>query len=148
MPLPVYDLNSGLKLYRSDMAKKFIHLCPDSMAFSDVITLVFISERCRVVEYPIEIGPRLGGVSTIGVQTAMETLMEIVNIVVLFNPMRIFLPMSLVLGIFGLIWGIPFVLRGEGVQIGALLGITAGLLFFLLGLLAEQLSLLRRSSIE
>ena len=53
MPLPVYDLNSGLKMYRSELVKKFIKLCPDSMAFSDIITLVFISERCRVVEHPI-----------------------------------------------------------------------------------------------
>lgn len=148
MPLPIHDLNSGLKLYRTDLAKKYIQLCPDAMAFSDIITLVFINERCRVVEHPIEIGPRLGGVSTIGVQTAMETLMEIVNIVVLFNPMRVFLPMALALGIFGFIWGIPFILRGEGVQTGALLGITSGLLFFLLGLLAEQLSFLRRNSIK
>lgn len=148
MPLPIYDLNSGLKLYRTELAKKFIKLCPDSMAFSDIITLVFISERCRVVEQSIEIGPRLAGTSTIGLQTAMETLMEIINIVVLFNPMRIFMPLSLVLGIFGFIWGIPFVLRGEGVQTGALLGIISGLLLFLLGLLAEQLSLLRKNSIE
>lgn len=148
MPLPVYDLNSGLKMYRTELVKKYIKLCPDSMAFSDIITLVFISERCRVVEHPIEIGPRLGGVSTIGVQTAMDTLMEIVNIVVLFNPMRIFFPLALALGVFGFIWGIPFVLRGEGVQTGALLGITSGLLFFLLGLLAEQISFLRRNSIK
>ena len=148
MHLPIYDLNSGLKMYRTQLVKKFIKLCPNSMAFSDIITLIFINERCRVVEQPIEIGPRLGGQSTICMQTATETLLEILNIVVLFNPMRIFLPVALTLGVFGFAWGVPFVLRGEGVQTGALLGIISGLLFFLLGLLAEQLSLIRRSLIK
>jgi hypothetical protein len=135
-------------MYRTQLAKKFIKLCPDSMAFSDIIALIFINERCRVVEKPIEIGPRLGGKSTISVQTATETLMEILNIVVLFNPMRIFFPMALVLGVFGFAWGVPFVLRGEGVQTGSLLGIVSGLLFFLLGLIAEQLTLIRRNLIK
>ena len=148
MNIPIYDLNSGLKMYRTQLAKKFIKLCPNSMAFSDIIALIFINERCRVVEKPIEIGPRLGGKSTISVQTATETLMEILNIVVLFNPMRIFFPMALVLGVFGFAWGVPFVLRGEGVQTGSLLGIVSGLLFFLLGLIAEQLTLIRRNLIK
>ena len=148
MHVRIHDLNSGLKMYRTQLAQKFIKLCPSSMAFSDIITLIFISERCRVVEKPIEIRARLGGVSTISVQTATETLLEILNIVVLFNPMRVFLPMALALGIFGFLWGLPFVLRGEGVQTGALLGIISGLLFFLLGLLAEQLTLIRRNMIK
>lgn len=148
MHVPIHDLNSGLKMYRTQLAQQFIKLCPSSMAFSDIITLIFISERCRVIEKPIEIGPRLGGQSTISMQTATETLMEILNIVVLFNPMRVFLPMALALGIFGFLWGLPFVLRGEGVQTGALLGIVSGLLFFLLGLIAEQLTLIRRNMIK
>jgi glycosyltransferase involved in cell wall biosynthesis len=148
MHVPIYDLNSGLKMYRTQLAKNFIKLCPNSMAFSDIITLIFINERCRVVELPIEIAPRLGGTSTISMQTATETMLEILNIVVLFNPMRVFLPMALLLGVFGFAWGVPFVLRGEGVQTGALLGMISGLLFFLLGLLAEQLTLIRRNLIK
>lgn len=148
MHVPIYDLNSGLKMYRTQLAKNFIKLCPNSMAFSDIITLIFINERCRVVELPIEIAPRLSGKSTISMQTATETMLEILNIVVLFNPMRVFLPMALILGVFGFAWGVPFVLRGEGVQTGALLGMISGLLFFLLGLLAEQLTLIRRNLIK
>ena len=148
MHVPIHDLNSGLKMSRTKLVQKFLDLCPDSMAFSDVITLVFLNERCRVLERPIEIVPRIGGESTIGVQTAIETVMEIINIVVLFNPMRVFLPLALTLGVVGFLWGLPCVLRGEGVQTGALLGIISGLIFFLMGLIAEQLSLLRRNLIK
>ena len=148
MHVPIYDLNSGLKMYRTDFAQRYIRACPNSMAFSDIITLIFINERCRVIEVPIEVSPRLGGKSTISLQSATDTLMEVLNIVVYFNPMRIFLPLALAFGIFGVAWGIPFILRGEGVQTGALLGIMIGLVFFLLGLLAEQLSIIRKNSIR
>ena len=41
MPMPLTDLNSGFKLYRTELVKQYIPLCPNSMAFSDVITLIF-----------------------------------------------------------------------------------------------------------
>jgi hypothetical protein len=70
--------------------------------------------------------------------------MEILNIVVLFNPLRIFLPISAVSLVLGFAWGLPIVLRGNGVSVGAMLAIVTGVIFFLLGLLAEQISMIRR----
>lgn len=141
----VYDVNSGLKAYDAKLAQSYLHLCPDTMAFSDVITLVFISQRHRVSERGIRVRPRIGGRSTITTRTAVETVREIVNIVVLFNPMRIFLPVSLASIVLGCGWGLPIVLRGNGVSVGAMLAIVTGIIFFFLGLLAEQVSLIRRS---
>jgi glycosyltransferase involved in cell wall biosynthesis len=141
----VYDINSGLKVYDASLAQRYLHLCPDSMAYSDVITLVFINQRHRVGELGIRVRPRLGGQSTITTRTAVETVREIVNIVVLFNPMRIFLPVALVSLLLGCGWGLHIVLKGRGVSVGAMLAIVTGLLFFFLGLLAEQISLIRRS---
>lgn len=148
MPVPVTDLNSGMKVYRTDLAKSYIRLCPDTMAYSDIITLVFINQKHLVLEKDIVIRPRVSGTSTINTRTALETVMEILNIVVLFNPNRVFLPLAVFFVLSGIIWGLPFLLRGEGVQAGTLLLTITGLLFFLLGLLAEQLSLIRRSSVD
>jgi glycosyltransferase involved in cell wall biosynthesis len=143
--LTVYDINSGLKVYDTELAQRYLHLCPDSMAYSDVITLVFTSQRHRVCERGIRVRPRLGGHSTISTRTALETVREIVNIVVLFNPMRIFLPVAAASLLLGIGWGLPIVLRGSGVSVGAMLAIVTGIIFFFLGLLAEQISLIRRS---
>ena len=116
------------------------------MAYSDIITLIFINRRHFVEEVDIKIGQRLTGKSTVKTKTAIETMMEILNILVLFNPMRVFIPLSAVGIILGIIWGMPIVLRGGGVSVGAMLSIVAGLVFFALGLIAEQLSMLRKSS--
>ena len=92
MPIHISDLNSGFKLYRTGLVQRYLSICPDSMAFSDVITLIFIKKRHLVLECPISINQRATGKSTITTFTAIQTIMEIINIAMLFNPLRIFLP--------------------------------------------------------
>jgi glycosyltransferase involved in cell wall biosynthesis len=145
MTVPVYDLNSGMKVYNTSLVLRYLHLAPDTMAFSDIITLVFINNRHLVLEEPIRIRKRKFGNSTIGLQTAFQTIMEILNIVILFNPMKIFLPFSLMSFFITGLWGVPLLLQGRGLSIGSLLGVVLGILLFLLGLIAEQLSQIRRN---
>jgi len=145
MHVPIYDINSGMKIYNTALAKKYICLAPDTMSFSDIIALIFINNRHLVIEVPIVVNKRNKGKSTIGIDTAFHTIMEIINIVILFNPMKIILPLSLVCFFIGLLVGLPILLRGHGVSTGALLGIIAGIIFFLLGLIAEQLSAIRKN---
>ena len=145
MPVPIHDLNSGMKIYRTNLAKKYIGLTPDTMAFSEIITLIFISYRHYVLEELIVVEERISGKSKIRFQTAFQTFMEIINIVILFNPAKIFLPISLICIIIGLSIGVPIIIAGNGVSTGSLLAIFSGILFFLLGLIAEQLSMIRKS---
>jgi glycosyltransferase involved in cell wall biosynthesis len=148
MPLKIYDINSGLKMYDTQLVQKYLQLCPDSMAFSDVITLTFVFQRNLVLEVPVKINKRVAGKSTIGARTAFDTVMEIINIVTLFNPLRIFLPLSLTCILVSIIWEAPILLKGLGISIGALFGFMTGIIFFLLGLLAEQLGNIRRLKIN
>lgn len=143
MPLPIKDLNSGFKLYRTQLAQKYLELCPDSMAFSDIITLVFINQRHLVFEQPITIKQRLAGKSTINLYTAFDTFINILNIAMMFNPLRVFLPLSFLFVLLGIAWGLPFILMGRGLSVGAVLAIFTGLLFFVIGLIAQQLSAIR-----
>ena len=145
--LPISDLNSGMKLYRTELAKRYLVLCPDSMAFSDIITLVFVHRRDLVLETKIEVMPRSEGVSTINTSTALDTVFQILNIVALFNPGRIFFPLGVGFVLFGVAWGLPFIVRNEGVSVGTMLLLVFGLIFFLVGLIAEQVAQLRRGQI-
>jgi glycosyltransferase involved in cell wall biosynthesis len=148
MPMPLKDLNSGFKLYRTDLVQRYLSLCPDSMAFSDVIALIFIDRRHKVVEEPIEVLPRISGESTISTKTAIETVFEILNLVMLLNPLRIFIPVSALCIAIGLVWGIPIIIMGRGVSVGSMLAIVTGLIAFTLGLIAEQLSAIRKDSLK
>ncbi len=145
MPIPIYDLNSGMKIYLTRLVRQYIHLCPDNMAFSDIITLVFLNQRHLVLEHPITVIPRTTGTSTINIKTAFDTALEIVHVATMFDPMRLFFPPAIFFLLFSAIWGIPILLRGEGVSVGTLFLFVTGLIFFFLGLLAEQLALIRKN---
>jgi hypothetical protein len=137
-----------MKIYNTELAKRYIKLCPDSMAYSDIITLVFISQKHLVLETSINIKHRTKGTSTISTRTAFETIIELFNILMLFNPLRIFLPLSIICFAAGLAWGLPIIIAGKGVSVGALLAILSSLAFFLLGLVSEQLSSFRKQIIQ
>jgi glycosyltransferase involved in cell wall biosynthesis len=148
MPLTIHDINSGMKLYNATLAKKYIAICPDTMVYSDIILLAFVFKRNLVTEIPINIKPRTEGRSTINAMTALDTLKEIMNIVVLFNPIRIFFPMGVFIIIASILWDIHIFMRGGGVSVGTLLGILTGIIFFIFGLLAHQMSAFRRETLE
>ncbi len=141
----VHDLNSGMKLMESELARNYSILCPDDMSYSNIIILIFISQRHKVIERQIKITDRIGGVSTISSRTAFDTVLEIINIIMFFNPMKIFGSISLILLSSGFIWAIPIALQGKGISVGSMMLIVIGVIFFILGLLAEQISLIRKS---
>ena len=145
MPIHIHDLNSGMKMYRTGLARQYMQLCPNNMAFSDIITLIFINQRHLVHEHPITVTPRTTGESTISTKTAFDTVMEILHIVTLFNPMRIFLPPAIFFILFSAAWGLPILFSGDGISVGTLFLFVTGLIFFFLGLIAEQLALIRKS---
>lgn len=148
LPIHIYDINSGMKIYDADLAKKYVKLCPDGMPYSDVIAIVFINFRHRVLEHDIRIIGRIAGKSTIGTKTAIETIRQIFNIALMFNPLKIFLPISFVLLVFSLIWGLPIIIQGGGVSGGTALLFITSVLFFLMGIITEQLSLIRKNSVN
>ncbi len=147
MPLPVYDLNSGMKIYRSDLGKKYSKICPDSMAYSDVICLAFINKYHKVIEEPIEIRERGAGKSTITIKTAFRTIYEVFNIIILFNPIRIFMPIAFISILAGIVWDIHIFMRGNGVSVGSMLAIIFGVITLFFGAIAEQLSQIRKKDL-
>lgn len=143
MKIPIYDINSGMKIYKTNLLKQYLHICPDGMSFSDIITLVFIHQKHFVLETPIKIKNRIAGKSTIGIKTALETVIEILNILILFHPLKVFLPVSFVFMFLGLSWGLFIFIQGKGISVGSSLLILISIIIFLLGLMAEQISSLR-----
>jgi glycosyltransferase involved in cell wall biosynthesis len=144
MTIPIEDINSGMKIYRSYLVKQYIKNCPNGMPFSDIITLLFIYNRHLVIETPIQINERKFGVSTVNIKTAITTLYEILNIVLMFNPIKIFMPAGLIFIAGGVIWEIPFAMAKKGISVGASLSISIGIIIMFFGLLAEQISQIRK----
>jgi hypothetical protein len=141
------DLNSGLRLIRREVALRYLHLCPSGFSFSTTITMALLSRGYSVAYVPIQVKKRVGK-STVSVATGLDTIILILRIAALFNPLRVFIPISLLIGLVGLAWGIPFALVGRGVSVGSMLAIVTATLIFGLGLLCDQISQLRLERFE
>lgn len=143
------DLNSGLRLVRKDVIEKYIHLCPSGFSFSTTITMALHSRGYRVGYVPIEVQKRKdSGAGTVSVRTGLDTIILILRLSTLFNPLRIFLPASFMIASVGVLWGIPYALAGRGVSVGSMLAVSIAVLLFALGLISDQISALRLEKFE
>ena len=139
---PIPDLNSGLRLISHDVAMRYAHLCPRGFSMSTTLTMAVMTRGWPVSFMPIDVRPRQGH-STVTVTTGLETAVLLLRIICLFNPLRLFVPASALVGLAGIAWGIPYALAGRGVSVGAMLAIVTAALLFFLGLICDQVSQLR-----
>lgn len=136
------DLNSGLRLFRREVILKYLPLHPDGFSFSTTSTITFLSLGMRVKYVPIEVKSRIGK-STVKIKTGFSTIILIFRLATLFNPLKIFLPISFAMFVIGCLWTIPYVILHRGVSVGAMLFLVGSLQIFAIGLISDQISQLR-----
>jgi glycosyltransferase involved in cell wall biosynthesis len=141
------DLNSGLRIVRREVLLKYIHLCPAGYSFSTTITMAMLSRGYAVEFLPIRVEPRVGK-SLVNVRAGFQTIMLVLRLATLFNPLRVFLPLSLFCIVAGIGWGVPYALNGHGVTVAAMLLLLCGMLLFGLGLICDQVAQLRLERYE
>ncbi len=143
------DLNSGMRVFNTEVIRKYVHLCPNSFSFSTTSTLAFYDRGYAVKYVPISIGPRHpDSISAVTIATGFDTLLLIFRLASLFQPLRVFIPASMLFLIMGGVWGLPYLLLLRGVSVGALMLFVTGLLLFFFGLLADQVAQLRLEKFE
>lgn len=141
------DLNSGLRLFRTDVIKKYLHICPMGFSFSTTSMMALLSRGYNVGFVPVEVLKRTGQ-STVKLSTGFETIILILRIAALFNPLRMFVPLSALSLTFGTLWGSYYVIHLKGLSTGALLAMFTGVLLFSLGIICDQISQLRLERFE
>lgn len=142
------DLNSGLRVFRKEIISRYLHLCSDRFSFSTTSTLILLNRGYSLAFLPIEVKNRHGK-STVSVMTGYETILLIIRIACLFDPLRLFIPASVILVLIGTIHALyPFFFLNRGLTSGSVMVILAGILVFFFGILADQISALRKEKYE
>lgn len=141
------DLNSGFRFIRRDVALKYLHLCPSGFSFSTTMTMALLNRGYRVAYVPIEV-KRREGTSTVSVMTGLDTIVLILRIASLFDPLRIFVPLSVSVGVIGGLLGIYYFLKASTISGAPILLAVTAMLLFVLGLLCDQISQLRLERYE
>ena len=138
------DLNCGLRLVNKNIIKKYLHLMPDGFSLSTTSTLAFLKDGKNVKFLPIEIDKRDENTkSTVKAHHALTTLMLLFRLIMIFSPLRIFFPISLFLSIIGfgfLIHDLSLLNISES----TIFILLTSILIFFFGLIADQISALRR----
>ena len=141
------DLNSGLRIVKREVALRYARICPNGFSFSTTITMALMSRGYGVAFVPIRVAKRVGK-STVSAKTGFQTILLVIRLATLFNPLRIFLPLSALCILGGAAWAVPYLMDGRGLTVASLLGILTGVLLFALGLICDQVAQMRLERYE
>jgi len=140
----VQDLTSGFRAVKSETAKDFLNLLPNTYSYPTTITLAALHSGRSLKYEPINVLKRRTGKSGIRcVEDGIRFLLILMKVCTLFAPLRVFLPTSIAMFLTGLgcnLW--TFLTAGRFNNMGALF-LTTSVLIFMLGLISEQISQMR-----
>jgi glycosyltransferase involved in cell wall biosynthesis len=132
------DLNSGLRAFRREVSLPYLRLLPPGFSCVTTITMSFLSNQHPVDYIPIDYAKRAGTSKFHFVKDAYRYILQVLRMVMYFNPIKVLMPIALTLLALSLIKGIIDVIRYDfGITTNAVLLFISGLLLFALALLAD-----------
>lgn len=138
------DLNSGMRIFKRELAVQFWNLLPKGFSFTSTITLGALTNDYEVAFYPINYFKRIGKSSISPIQDTIVFFTLVTRLALYFNPKKVFIPMSMVFMLLAILRGIR-----DYQLVGSLGGLCLILFFFsfqffFFGLIAEIINKTRR----
>jgi hypothetical protein len=113
--------------------------------FPQPLHLHFLKEGYTIGTFPIYVTERMGRNSSVKFfKDGSKTMLLLLRIIMLFNPLKVFFPASLLSVLVGIILGVAGYLIYTRVSNSAIIFLTLGMFLFFFGLLADQIALLNR----
>lgn len=137
------DINSGFRLIRKEKIYQFEHLLPNSFSFSTTTTLAFQGAGLNLKFVSVEVNKRKSGKSSLNLGHALNMYFLILRTIALFAPLRIFMPVVLVLFFLALA-SLTYDLIHFNIGDTTVLLFIASIIIFLFALLADQIAAIRR----
>lgn len=140
----IQDLTSGFRAVKSDLARQFLYLLPNTYSYPTTLTLSVLRSGRALRYIPIQVKNRKTGKSNIRLfKDGVRFFMIIVKICTMYSPFRIFLPVSFTTFLIGFCYYLySFFLWGRFTNMSALL-FTTSVVIFMMGLISEQVCQMR-----
>jgi hypothetical protein len=97
------DLNSGLRVFRKQVAQQFLRILPDGFSFTATITLAMFESGYRVKYVPINYHRRAGRSKIRPIYDTLNIVQLVLRTTMYFAPLKVFLPTALLVGAIGVI---------------------------------------------
>jgi glycosyltransferase involved in cell wall biosynthesis len=132
------DLNSGLRAFRKDVSLPYLRLLPPGFSCVTTITMAFLSNQHAVDYLPIDYAKRAGSSKFHPLRDAYRYILQVLRMVMYFNPIKVLMPLALWLFTFGVVKTIVDLIRYDlRLTTNALLLLITGLLVASVALLAD-----------
>jgi hypothetical protein len=89
------DLNSGLRAFRRQVALPYLRLLPPGFSCVTTITIAFLSNQHEVRYVPIGYAKRAGQSKFKFVRDAYRYILQVLRMVMYFNPLKVLMPVAL-----------------------------------------------------
>ena len=133
------DLNSGLRVFRREIAMQYFPILPNYFSFTTTITLAMLCDNYAVSYIPIDYRKRQGH-SKIVPWDAGSFAILILRMAMLFRPLRVFLPLALVCLSYGVIKTVIDLTHDPNISASAILSMMSALLIVLIGMLGDAIA--------
>jgi len=132
----LFRSNFGLRIFRKEIALKFWGLFPDNFSFTATITVASLCYGYNVKFIPINYYKRKGK-SSMKPSNFFGFISLIMKMSLFFRPLKIFIPTSIILFIFGILRSIRDFILTNSIGELAVIILLSSLYIFFFGLLAE-----------
>jgi glycosyltransferase involved in cell wall biosynthesis len=146
---PIPDLNSGMRAFRNDVARQYLHLLPTGFSHVTTITMAFLANGYSVKYMPIEYSERAGTSKFHWWSDTRRYLVQVVRMCLSYNPLKIFLPLAVLLGLFGVgKLAVDWIVHDYRLATNTLLILFSAFQLLAIGLLADLMVRLSRPRSE
>lgn len=138
----VEDLTSGFRAVRAEKFREFLYLLPNGFSYPTTSTMAFFRAGYSVTYVPIHAAKRIGKSHIQPLKDGIRFFLIIFKIATLFSPLKMFLPIALILFLMATGWyGYTLYEFHRFTNMSALL-YTGSIMIFLMGLISEQITAL------
>jgi len=131
------DLNSGFRAFKRDIMMRYLHLIPDGFSCVSSMTMVFLGNGHPVKFFPIDYYKRVGRSKFHPITDTYSYLLTVVRLVMYHDPLRIFMPLGILLMVLGIAKSFYDFLATSTLQESDIVLILAAVIVVALGLLAD-----------
>jgi glycosyltransferase involved in cell wall biosynthesis len=105
------DLNSGLRAFRRSVSLPYLRLLPPGFSCVTTITLSFLSNQHDIKYVPIDYAKRAGTSKFHFLHDAYRYILQVLRMVMYFDPLKVLMPPALWLLLIGLVKGVVDMVR-------------------------------------
>ena len=131
------DLNSGFRIFKKEIVISFLPFFPDGFSFTSTLTIISITQNYTIKFIPTKYLKRKGKSKIKPIRDTLNFVQLIFRTILYINPLRIFLPASIIFFIISFLFYLYRLIFGGGFLVSTIITFICGFQLLVIGLLSD-----------